>query len=266
MADNLTVVSLRKLLSGSNIISFYLSNNKVYFITRAHNVQAMFRTSSSISSDKFILFMIKNLWGATEADVAKFVNDKSGRLAAPAAGAETTPPGGRYWAGFHRIVHGYLARTQEADKIADSFERLLSARLERYPLDGWSTVRICDFLRNDVAEAAVVSLAGSRILELDPDLLRKLWDFDEIAASIAWGPPKWMKRDAWNKRDALRAACAKYLDAAWAGFDWDGQDADADWEPNFGARYSRELARWMKEADFAPQTCAGIVAVSSLFG
>ncbi len=252
-------------LRHTNILRCYLGLNKVYFVIGAQNVQAMFRTSNSISSDKFMIFIMENLWGSTQEDLAKFANDKSGRLSTPAHGAEKTPEKERYWASFHRLVHNYLARTHEANMLARTYERLFAERLERFPLHSWSTVRILDFLRKDMTESAIVSLVGSRILELSPDLLEVFWDFDEIVASIAWGPPKWLKREAWKRRDRLRARCARYLEAAWADFDWSGPEADADWEPKFGARYSRELAKWMKEIGLSPVTSAGIVAVTSIF-
>ncbi len=239
---------------------------KVYLITGAQNVQAMFRTSAGVSSDKFMIIMMETLWGSTTEDLAKFVNDKSGRLKVPAPGTEDRPEKERYWAGFHRVLHEYIARTHETNKLAESYQQLFTERLERFPVGEWHMVGIFEFLRKHMVEAAIVSLAGPRILELNPDFVKLLWDFDEIAASLAFGPPRWMNREAWNKRDRFRAACARYLEAAWSDFDWNGPDADADWEPNFGSRYSRELAKWMKEIGLTMETSSGLVASTSIFG
>ncbi|KAJ2903942.1 25-hydroxycholesterol 7-alpha-hydroxylase [Zalerion maritima] len=74
-----------------------------------------------------------------------------------------------------------------------------------YPTGEWLTVRVMEVLRKDMAEAAIVSLAGPRILELNPDLLEILWEFDEIAASLVWGLPRWLSRKAWNRRDRFGA-------------------------------------------------------------
>jgi len=75
-----------------------------------------------------------------------------------------------------------------------------------------------------------------------------------------------MKRHAWEKQDRYRAACARYLEAAWAGFDPAGPEADSDWEPNFGSHFARKLAEWMRESNFSPETSAGIVAVMGIAG
>lgn len=247
-------------------MGFHLGPMKVYIIAGSRNVQAMFRTSTSVSSDKFMILVMETLWGATKEDLAKFVNDKSGRLKTPAPGTEKTPDDRRYWAGFHHVMHEYLARTQEANTLARSFQRLFGDQLEKYPIGEWATVHVFKFLRKEMAEAAIVSLAGPRILRLNPNFLKEFWDFDEVAASLAWGLPKWMNRAALNKRDRVRAACARYLEAAWAGFDWSGPDADSDWEENFGSRFMRELARWMKESGLSLETSSGIVATAGMFG
>jgi hypothetical protein len=229
-------------------------------------VQTMFRTSASISSDKFILLVMENLWGATTEDLAKFVDDRSGRLPKPAPGMESIPEGERYWSGLHRVLHNYLARTQETNKLAESYQRQFAERLERYPVGEWATVRIFEFLKHDMAEAAIVSLIGPSLFDLTPNFLQYFWEFDEVAASLIWGLPRWMNREAWNRRDRLRAACAKYLQTALADFDWHGPDADSDWEPVFGSRFSRELAKWMKESQFSSETSAGVVAITGIFG
>lgn len=50
----------------------------------------------------------------------------------------------------------------------------------------------------------------------------------------------------------------RYLDAAWAEFDWNSSSArEAPWEPCFGARVSREIATWVREAEFQHEVAAG---------
>ena len=258
--------SRRDKLRCSNIISYYLGPNKVYLVTGAQNIRAMFSSPKGIRSDKFLLLVMDNMMAFPKADIAKFANDKSGRLPLAAGGAPDQAQ--RYWASQHRIMHDFLARADPATKLAASYEREFSARLEaQLPLGVWKPLRVLDFLRDHMAEAAIISLVGTRIFELSPDLLEALWEFDEIAANIAWGPPKWANRRAWNRRDRLHKVCARYLESAWANFDWNGPDADADWEPHFGARFSRELAKWMKEeGNFSDQASAGTIAITCLFG
>jgi hypothetical protein len=239
---------------------------KVYLLTGARNVQVMFRASTSVSSDRFMIMVTESVSGATKDDVAKFENDRTGRLPKPAPGTENTPENQRIWVGFHRIVQDYIGRTAETNLLAQSYQKFFTERLEMQPLGEWTTARVFEFMKKDMATAAITSLAGPRIFELNPDLLDLLWEFDEIAASLVWGLPKWMNRKAYTRRERFHTACGRYLESAWANFDPYGPDADVDWEPNFGARFMRELAKWMKERDFSLRTCAGTIATTGIFG
>ncbi|KAK3358215.1 cytochrome P450 [Lasiosphaeria hispida] len=255
----------RNALRQRNIVQFYLGPMKVYLIAGTNNIQAMFRTSASVSSDIFFLMVQEHIWGSTKEDLAKFANDKSGRLQNPAPGTEKTPDQERYWAGMHRTIHSYLARTHETNALAGSYQRFFGQQLDRFQVGREAEVCIYDFLLKDMAEAAITSINGRRVLDVNPGLLEILWRFHEIAASLVWGLPKWLNRESWKRRDQLQAACARYLKSALSDFDW-SQGADPDWEPIFGSRFTRELVRWMTESGFALTTMAGGLANMTVFG
>jgi len=84
-----------------DIVKFYLGPVKVYLISGPQNVQALFRKSSSISADKFLLMTMEALMCYTKPDLAKFASDKTGRLAEPTKGTADSHQGVRYWYGFH---------------------------------------------------------------------------------------------------------------------------------------------------------------------
>ena len=86
---------------------------KFYMVKSSSSIQAMFRTSSSISSNKFIIMVFENLMNFNKQDVDKFINDKTGRLPTPAPGTQKVPGETRYWARFHQILHDYIARAHE---------------------------------------------------------------------------------------------------------------------------------------------------------
>ncbi|KAH8682621.1 cytochrome P450 [Xylariales sp. PMI_506] len=268
----LYLVDMRKFLHRATqalrrkkIAWFRLGPMKVYLTTGPQNVQAMFRTSPSISSDKFVILMMDTIWGLTKEDVSKFVGDKSGRLKTPAVGTEKTPQDQRYWANMHRTLHDYLAQTDEANKLAATYKRLFAQRLEKYPAGQWSTISIFAFLRTEMAEAAITSLAGPRLLEMNPGFVDLFWHFDEIAGSLAWGIPKWMNREAWDTHARIGAACTQYVETGLAGNDVHGPDSDLDWEPNLGSRVMRGLVEWMRDSDFSPRSMGGTIAALGIF-
>ncbi|KAK3390639.1 cytochrome P450 [Podospora didyma] len=264
------IYRLRHAFRSTNITRFYVGAMKVYAITGAHNMQAMFRTSASISSDIFIMLVIEHLWGAPADDLKMLGADKTGRLKTPIQeGSKKTPvvmdENKRIWYGFHKIVHEYLAQTAATNALAASFQRLFAQKLgERFPVVGeWTDVRVFEFLKRDMAESAIVSLLGTRILEVNgggDEFIRLFWEMDAVLISLLWGLPHWMIRSAVAKRDALNAACTRYLEAAWAEFDWDGPEAHADWEPVFGSPFGRHFAKWIKEVGLSPKAMGGALA------
>jgi len=239
---------------------------KIYMVSGARNIQVLFRSTQAVSSDKFMIMVTENISGATKPDVAKYIHDRSGRLPKPAPGTENTPEDKRVWSDLHRLIHENLQRPAETNKLAESYQKFFDERLEMQPLGEWTTVRVFEFLKKDMATAAITALTGPRIFEITPDLLDALWEFDEIAASLVWGLPRWMNRKAYVRRERFHKACGDYLESAWANFDPYGPEADVDWEPNFGCRFMREMAKWMKKSNFSPRTCAGTVGTLGIFG
>ncbi|KAK1750472.1 putative cytochrome P450 E-class, group IV [Echria macrotheca] len=256
-----------KYLRSSSVVRFRLGPKKVYLVTKASNMQVLFRTTANVDTNIFFLMIQENLWASSKRDLDRFRNDPSGRLKNPAPGTEHIPAEKRYWAGLHHIFHEYLARTHESNALAANFQRQFAARLEeRFPAGEWAAVRILEFVRADMTMAATTTLAGPRMLGLNPNLLRELWDFDEIAASLVWGLPKWINREAWKKRDRFNASCVRYLEDGWKDFDWDGPAASASWEPVWGSRYVRELVRWMRQCGFDKETMGGAMMILVIFG
>ena len=243
----------------------YLGSVKLYLVAGANNVQSIFKSPVSMSSDAFMIRVIATVWDASPDDVAKFANDKSGRLKTPVMKGDDTPPEKRYWAGMHHVMHEHLARMQPTNKLAEKYCQEFSKRVERFPMGQWTTVCMLQLLKADIAEAAIVSLCGTRILELAPNIVSLLWDFDEASSSLTRGLPRFIYREAWRRSDRFKAELTRYLESAWKEFDWNGPDADSDWDPHFGSRFLREMAKWAKESEFTPRTSAGVVGVTGVF-
>ncbi|OLN96876.1 Cholesterol 7-alpha-monooxygenase 2 [Colletotrichum chlorophyti] len=252
-------------LSRTDVVKFYIGPMRVYFVKGGESVQAMFRLSNVLSSDKFILMVLKNLQGASEEDIAKFVNDKSGRLKTPAPGWENVPQERRYWYTLHHVAITNLTQSEPANHLTKMFGRFFDAALEKQPLGQWSTIRLFDLLRRDMGESALKAMSGTKVLEMHPGYIEQFWRFDSVAFQLVYGLPRWMNRKPVEERDKLNRMTREYLKRAFTNFDWNGPDAAAAWEPTFGSTYTRRIAKWLYDMDMSEQMRAGCYMVG-VFG
>ncbi|KAK1655081.1 cytochrome P450 [Colletotrichum phormii] len=266
MTDSKTLMKrASRTMKYSNIVKFYLGPMRVYFVQGGESVQAMFRSSTSISSNKFILLVMRNLQGSAEKDVAKFANDQSGRQRIPAPGYENTPQEERFWYTLHHITVENLSRAEPTAHLAETYTKFFDEALEKQPLGQWATVRLLDFLRKEMCSSAIKSFCGTKLLDMVPDYVEQFWRFDSIAFQVVYGLPKWINSKPVNERDKLNGMTQKYLKEAFANFDWDGPRAKSPWEPIFGSSYVRKIIKWLQDTDMAPETKAGFYMIA-IFG
>ncbi|KAK1525903.1 uncharacterized protein CCOS01_08321 [Colletotrichum costaricense] len=260
------MTNIRRLMErASNIVKFYLGPMRVYFVQGGESVQAMFRSSTSISSNKFILLVMRNLQGSAQKDVDKFANDLSGRQRVPAPGYENTPQEERYWYTLHHITVEHLSRAEPTAHLAETYTNFFNEALEKQPVGQWATVRLLEFLKKEMCASAIRSFCGTELLEMFPDYVEQFWRFDSIAFQVVYGLPKWINSGPVNERDKLNGMTQKYLRKAFAKFDWDGSAVDSIWEPTFGSSYVRKMTKWLHDTDMAPETQAGFYMIA-IFG
>ncbi|KAL4971840.1 cytochrome P450 [Aspergillus desertorum] len=248
----------------SKIVKFRLGPKKIYMISGEQNIQAINKPSHSISPDVFFLEVMTNVWGARKDEVTKFANDKSGRSKNPVPGHGVKPGQPRLWHGQHHVYSEYLQRADHANALSDKYYELFSDRLKKQPLGEWQEVRLSEFFESEMAEAALVALMGSRIVKLNPGFWPAMWEFARLAPRLMWGLPRWVNPKPWEIREQFHGMCRRYLDSAEKEFDWNGPDADSEWEPHYGSRMARELIGWAKN-NLSPETTAGMVA-TFIFG
>ncbi|KAJ0328503.1 hypothetical protein COL5a_004811 [Colletotrichum fioriniae] len=238
---------------------------RVYFVQGGESVQAMFRSSTSISSNKFILLVMRNLQGSAQKDVDKFANDLSGRQRVPAPGYENTPQEERYWYTLHHITVEHLSRAEPTAHLAETYTKFFNEALEKQPVGQWANVHLLDFLKREMCASAIRSFCGTELLKMFPDYVEQFWRFDSIAFQVVYGLPKWINSGPVNERDKLNGMTQKYLEKAFANFDWDGPAVDSTWEPTFGSSYVRKITKWLHDTNMAPETKAGFYMIA-IFG
>ena len=262
-----SLTSARKALNKTNIIGFHLGPRNAFFVKGAQNVSTMFRNTPAINTENFILLAMSTMMNLSPRDLAKFARDKSGRSAKPLPGHEGMPPSERMWFRYTDLMHRYLSQTRYATAVAASYQRFFGEELERrFPRVGeWKEARVlCDIMKADMLTAATVSLLGKRILEVAPDLFERFWEAHKIFGLLLYKPPKWAFPSAYATMERFVEAGGRFFPDAWERFDWSGPDVEADWEPVFGSRFYRELARWMKQVDFTQRSISGMTSATAM--
>ncbi|KAI1656394.1 putative cytochrome P450 [Daldinia decipiens] len=244
-------------LCESSIIRFTLGTYNVYWVAGAKNTQVLFGPPHIVDPDMFQLRLMDSHWGMPIKEIKMFADDKSGRKKVPLPGTERIPLGRRHWYNHHTLYAQYLSSPKYTEAIANTFCHAFLRHLDNQPDEKWTSVRLFQFLKNDMAESAIESLFGSQILHLNPDLIKCYWEFDEVAGELVWGLPKFIRRKPWKIREQLHHMALRHIESAWNNFNWNGPECESDWEPHFGSRFSRETAKWFREAGFSDRTASG---------
>lgn len=160
---------------------------------------------------------------------------------------------------YEHIYAEYLGEARYHRPIAERFDQNLNEVLSNYPVGKWTSISVQEFCRSKVVEASVNSLLGPNLIKLNSDFVDRFWQFDKNVFKLVMGLPRWMNSGPFEAHDRYVDAIRLWLDSASVDFEGDGPEAEADWEPHFGARAPRELIKWMKETGWRIEVVAATV-------
>lgn len=246
----------------NTLLRFYLGPQTVYLVTGSQGIKNMFgrdMVHTVTNQKQMTQFALPTLYKMNKAEVQRWKDDKSGVAKIPIAGTESTPTRQRLWFMYEHIYAEYLGEARYFKPVAERFDRNLNNALSSYSAKEWTAISVMDFCRSKVVETSVNSLFGPDLIRLTPDLVERFWEFDKNVFKLVMGLPRWLNAVPFQAHDRYVDAIKTWLDAASTGFDWDGPEAEADWEPRFGGRAPRELIKWMKETEWRNEVVAATV-------
>jgi len=209
-----------------------------------------------------MLTILENVAGYTSTDMKKLARDKSGINKAPNPNTQPINPEDRIWHAKHNVHNEYLGSPRHVAALAASFEHHFSTGLEAYRKGSWAEVSILKFMREAIASAAVCSIVGRSIVDMNPGFIDKLWEYDSYAESLAFGLPSVLNKRGLQVRKDFREMCLKWYRESSRETDWDVIEPDDEGSSSdeLGSRFSKELARWGKSFDFSDESMAGVYA------
>jgi len=238
-------------------MKFWLGPMRVYLVTGTKNVQAVLRSSGHLSPDRLAFMVLPTIDNVTPEDLLMFKADKSGRGHIPLDG---TPGKDRMWATNHRIILDNLSSQAATTTIGAKYCELLMTKFEEQQKDKWQTIQIFQYIKQEITEAAIISLAGKSILELNPGFIDAMWSFDRLFYPLLLGIPKFIYSAPYRARDAFHKMGTKWLEYAFANYDNNGPDLD--WDKIWGTRYVRKHATFFKEKGFNQTSRSGLALAS----
>jgi hypothetical protein len=189
-------------------------------------------------------------------DIERFRKDTSSRLKRRSPWSET-PEGERVWYGLHRVYEEWMTRMRFSYSMAGRYAVDFEKRLEGFPVGEGVEGGVFGFVKGEMGAASFVAMCGERIMEMNPGFVELAWEFDEVAFYVLKGAPKWRDRRPFDVRDRFLEAIGRWLDEAWREFDWEGKDAESEWEEKFGSRFSREMVRWFLDQGMSMKSARG---------
>lgn len=207
---------------GINAVSIILSGKKTHFVFTPDGVSSAFK-SRAFTRFELDRQLGRNSLGMSKEDAVKaFPSDLNPKKSL------TT----------ERIHADMLLSTAAVYTLTDKLIEVFQARLSAVDVDGDGVqINLYEWVREQAFHASMVSLGGTKLLEMYPDISHEFWAWDEGLVGMLFGTPRIFARAAYSARDRLVDKLEQWLAAGYAA-STDG--SDPDWEPNFGARVMRK--------------------------
>jgi hypothetical protein len=136
-----------------------------------------------------------------------------------------------------RIHANLLLSTAAVNTLTDKFIEVFQSKLLDANVDNDGIeVNLYQWIREQAFHASMVSLGGTKLLEMFPDISTDFWTWDEGLVGMLFGTPRLFARKAYAARDTLVDKLEQWLAAGYAA---PVDESDPDWEPTFGAKVMR---------------------------
>ena len=254
----------------NQIFTLRLGPVKCYIVSGAQNIQSMFKLSRHLSSDEFERQVMTAVFGVPAQDMDRILQparDDDGKVSDMGKRNRMFD--------IEKLYQEFLLPPRAVDCLTKKFLEVFGRALEDDPevpsladpaashADAeWATISFYGWLKGHMFTASTTALMGTRVLEMNPNLARDFWVFDENMLKLAYGIPRFMARKGHEARDDLVAGATRWLAEA----ESQGEiDTVEDWDPMLGSRFLREKEKMDRKAGLCTSSRAAI-KIGLLFG
>jgi hypothetical protein len=205
-----------------NAVSIMLNSKKTHFVLTPDGVSGTFK-SRALTRFELDRQLGRNGLGMTKEDALR------------AFPSDLDP---KKFLTTERIHANMLLSASAVNTLTDKFIEVFQAKLlEADSAGDGDEINLYEWIREQAFHAAMVSLGGTKLLEIFPDISSEFWSWDEGLVGMLVGTPRLFARAAYTARDSLVDKLEQWLAVGYAST---ADESDPDWEPIFGARVMRK--------------------------
>jgi hypothetical protein len=195
-------------------------------------------------------FFLGNVLGASNKIVSHYRADKSGTAYKAVENSNVEETDRVY---FHTVnTFRKFFTGKHLKDISARFLGNLERNLAGLITDSWVEFDdLYDFLQEECGKAAVEATMGSKILELNPTLMKDIRDFKQGVPSLLRCIPCWLLPRTYRARARLQRSILKWHDHARRNSDCSRtQPKDPEWEPYFGSKLVRARQYYLSRMEW----------------
>ncbi|KAI5861438.1 cytochrome P450 [Durotheca rogersii] len=222
---------------------------RFYVFADSEQVKTVFRNSKRMTNKSSTLFALHYLLGLPRSAVNFYQADDSGMSLTPRPGSKTRPENRINFLIAHNAkVYMSSSHLQTLDEL---YVAILLRRLDALDVgDEW--VAFPDlhvFLQRIAMHSSIEALAGSKVLELCPQLVEDILVFQSYVPDFLHLRPRWLVPEAYRVRKRILDGFKKWEEHALKHSDCSqvGPE-DAEWEPYWGTKLVRVRQQYTRNA------------------
>ncbi|KIA75981.1 hypothetical protein HK57_00224 [Aspergillus ustus] len=212
-----------------------------YVVTGSEALSTILRGSRTLTPKPFMARTMLTMFGTPQSAIPLYLEDDSGTGSKPLPGSNV-PENRRIYAHQHAAAHRFLT----GDALRGLTERFmaflsedlhsLSVELDQVDNGCFAGDDFYTFWKDRIFRAAVKSLFGFKLLEVNPSFETDFWTYLDATPALTRGLPRWMTPRAHAARDKILDSIMKWHRAARENSDYmrSGPE-DPDWDEYWGS-------------------------------
>jgi hypothetical protein len=217
-----------------------VANVRCVVSVNPQHIIAIFKNSRFLSARSITEHSAKYLLDIPDSVIRFYRNDDSGMAAEPRKGSNVLPENRILYMQTHS-AQKWMA-SPHLEPLGALFRRFLSQNTEALEIgDEWvNYTNLFAFLQSTFVKANIETLMGTKIFELNPNLLEDFGTAKSSAPEFFKALPSWLIPKATRARQRVFDAIEAWHDYALAKGDHTNTgDTEPDWDPIWGSKYCK---------------------------